>query len=772
MSLASKIAALAALLVIAATLTLFFLVRTSIERTVVNREEERLDRATTLAGHELCAQITRGMADVRVAAQSPSVSGLVQSIVAAKTGATAALSQDDWEAQVERYFRAVMGSNPIYIQIQLIGAADDGREILKVDRKGDGVVRVPQDELQQKGDQSYFKNTITQRPGVVHVTPIELNQELGKLEAPHRPVVRVGSVVTTEDGSVFGIVVINIDFSLLLKDITTLSTEPLTLYMTTPAGDYLVAPDVSKVFGFELGHRHLIQDDLPWLSESFEGDARLGRSHSYRSGDILTHTVAVDAGEGNLQQTWVIVGSLDLKRSAADFIDFRRQLILAAAVLIGLGILAALFFSRRITAPLRRLTAALKTVGAGDFDVDLDGSPANSELQDVKSAFEAMRDAVKSREQSLSDAQARIEAIVESTVSPIITIDERGSILHVNRATSRMFGYTAAELKGQNVSMLMPGEAKIIGEGREVMALRKDGSTLPAELGVAEVKLGTGRTFVATLTDLTEVKKLETLKLEKVESALKLEKMKGEFVATVSHELRTPLTSIKGSLSLLASDRFGVLPEKAKTMIEIAHTNSNRLVRLINDILDIEKIKAGQMSFAIQTVAVSALLQEAARANASYAEQFGVGIRLACVADDLTIKADPHRVAQALTNLISNAVKNSPKGSAVTLSAKPREGFVRISVADKGHGIPKEFQEQVFTRFAQADSSGARRKGGTGLGLCITKAIAEALGGEIGYRTAEGKGTTFFVDLPMGAAIDEACRQAPNEEHGRKAGAF
>jgi PAS domain S-box-containing protein len=442
------------------------------------------------------------------------------------------------------------------------------------------------------------------------------------------------------------------------------------------------------------------------------------------------------------------------------------KISLLVLVLVGAATLAAFFFARRITVPLRQLAVALKGVADGKFDTPIGSETVNyKEVAELWQAFESMRKAVQCREQCLRDAHARTAAVVGSSTNPIITIDEKGCILHANNATCELFGYSISELEGRNVSMLMPlpdreahdrdlqnyleaGDAKTIGKGHEVIALRNDGTTFPINLGVAEVPFGAGRNFVATVTDLTEQKRLERLKLEEMEAALKLEKLKGDLVATVSHELRTPLTSIKGSLALLTSERLGALPEKAKSMMGIAYSNSERLARLINDILDIDKINAGQMSFAIQPIEVLPLLREAARANSGYADQFGVRIKVMPVPMGTAIMADPDRIAQALTNLISNAVKYSPKDSAVVLSARRMNGTVRICVTDKGPGIPEKFHSQVFARFAQADSAEARRKGGTGLGLSISKAIAEAHGGSIGFKSIEGRGATFFIDIP------------------------
>jgi signal transduction histidine kinase len=228
-----------------------------------------------------------------------------------------------------------------------------------------------------------------------------------------------------------------------------------------------------------------------------------------------------------------------------------------------------------------------------------------------------------------------------------------------------------------------------------------------------------------------------------------MNRLKSDFLATVSHELRTPLTSINGSLALLKSERIGTMPPNAKPLINIAYSNGERLMRLINDILDMETIKSGTLRFVFEELDVGMLVYEAARANAAYAEQLDVKIKVARIPQGIVIMADPDRIAQALANLISNAAKFSPKGGTIDLSVKRTNGWVRICVTDKGEGIPVGFRDRVFSRFAQADSTDARQKGGSGLGLSITKAIAEAHSGKVGFKTAVGKGTTFFIDLPI-----------------------
>jgi signal transduction histidine kinase/NO-binding membrane sensor protein with MHYT domain/DNA-binding response OmpR family regulator len=240
---------------------------------------------------------------------------------------------------------------------------------------------------------------------------------------------------------------------------------------------------------------------------------------------------------------------------------------------------------------------------------------------------------------------------------------------------------------------------------------------------------------VIVIHDVTELKRTE--------------KMKNEFVSIVSHELRTPLTSIRGSLGLLVSGVMGDFPEKASKLLEIANNNCERLLLLINDILDIEKIEAGKMKFQLKTVDLNSLINESIEANKMYAEKFGLTIQFAQPDSKVSVNVDPDRLMQVLANLISNACKFSPKGSQVTLSVKQENDMVRVSVADKGPGIPPEFQSRIFQKFSQADSSDTRGKGGTGLGLNISKTIIEKFGGTLHFFSKPNEGTTFYFNIPV-----------------------
>ena len=228
----------------------------------------------------------------------------------------------------------------------------------------------------------------------------------------------------------------------------------------------------------------------------------------------------------------------------------------------------------------------------------------------------------------------------------------------------------------------------------------------------------------------------------------RLERLKDEFVSTVSHELRTPLTSISGSLGLLMGNAAGNLPRPMARLLTIAHTNSQRLVRLVNDILDIEKMGAGRAVFNFRRVEVRPLVEQAIEANRGFADGYGVQVRLEGARAAADVRADPDRLLQVVTNLLSNAIKFSPADNEVVVAIEKATDMVRITVRDHGRGIPNDFKPLIFEKFAQADAGDARQKGGTGLGLSIVKEIVDRLSGEVGFADAPGGGTVFHVQLP------------------------
>jgi PAS domain S-box-containing protein len=364
----------------------------------------------------------------------------------------------------------------------------------------------------------------------------------------------------------------------------------------------------------------------------------------------------------------------------------------------------------------------------------------------------AFRRLVEERTQELRDNETRMRTIVDAVVDGIVTIDIYGNIDTLNPAAERIFGYDRGEVTGLPFTRLIErssheqiegffdsyrhtGYADGLGRMRELEGRRRDGSEFPVEIALSDMEVMGQRKFIAIFRDITERKQVERLKME--------------FVSTVSHELRTPLTSIRGSLGLVASGTLGKLPGRVQDMVDLAHKNTTRLIKLVNDILDLEKFQSDGLEFEDAEISLRELIHAAVQENRGYGAELDVRFVIVGEIPEVNLRGDGLRLSQALANLLSNAAKFSPRGDQVEISAEREDYVVRIAVADHGEGIPEEARATIFDRFTQADSSDTRRKGGTGLGLNITRSIVERHGGYISFDSEVGKGTTFYIDLPI-----------------------
>lgn len=434
----------------------------------------------------------------------------------------------------------------------------------------------------------------------------------------------------------------------------------------------------------------------------------------------------------------------------------------------GLGGLALLLvawiawgvLSRGIARPIRQMITAMGRLAEDDLAVVLPPAGRSDELGQMASALHvfrtnALRRVMLERQKADADravrlSEARLQGIFASVREGILTCDAEGRVETANAAAMRLFGLPAGMVPDSVHPLLhhpgRPGQpldlGELLPEGAsaleevETVGLRADGTAFAVELAVSRSEVEGEALLTLTLRDITARKEVERLK--------------NEFVSTVSHELRTPLTSIRGALGLVTA-LGAMLPEKARGLIEIAHRNAERLIALVNDILDMEKIQSGKMEFALGRTELYAAAHEAVESNRTYAANRNVTLRLVAWMDPLPVVADTQRLQQVLANLLSNAIKFSNEGDTVTVSVAEELGRARVTVHDTGPGVPAAFRDRIFQKFAQADSADTRSKGGSGLGLSITKAIVERHGGEVGF-TSEPGDTRFHVWLPLAPA--------------------
>lgn len=361
-----------------------------------------------------------------------------------------------------------------------------------------------------------------------------------------------------------------------------------------------------------------------------------------------------------------------------------------------------------------------------------------------------LKQAIETAEES-EKTKIRIKAILDNLIDMVIVTDPNFLIKSVNMNFEKALGYSEQEIIGSSLSLLFPNnkilftdnilhntefqQPDFIDSKIEISVMKKDGSIIPCELGMNKFELDKKDSLVFILRDISQ--------------HLELEAMKNQFVSTVSHELRTPLTAIKGSLGLLTSGALGSFPDKAKTILTVANNNCTRLINLINDILDLEKIKRGEMSFNYEDIEIKSIIKQTIELNKPYADQFNVKITEISKINKLFINVDKNRLLQVLSNLISNAIKFSKQNEEIKIITEKVKENVKISIIDNGIGIPEEAKEKIFKAFSQVDSTDSRAKGGTGLGLYICKMIIEKMNGKIDFESISGEGSSFFFTIPL-----------------------
>lgn len=413
----------------------------------------------------------------------------------------------------------------------------------------------------------------------------------------------------------------------------------------------------------------------------------------------------------------------------------------SAGLLIGIFLVTMLFVSRRhsvMTSETLRLRFENERLQQSLHDANVNAEVAAEELR------AEMADRRKAQA-ALWQSEARFQKLIDQAADAFLLLDQEGRICEVNQQACDSLGYTYLELVSASVRDLYPdlNENMVdrawqqLASGQsltlELLSRRRDGSTFPVEARLSLFETGQERFVLALVRDVSERKKVERLK--------------NEFVSTVSHELRTPLTCIHASLAVLKAEHLGPLPAASKEMVDIAYKNGEQLIRLINDLLDVQKIESEMMEFRFEALDLRPLVEEALATNSILAEREGVRLAFAESDAGTVVWADAGRLTQVIGNLLSNAIKYSPMGETVEVSIRRAEGQVRVEVRDRGPGIPEEFRDKVFQKFTQADASNVRQKGGTGLGLSICQMILERMNGRIGFESEVGQGSTFWFEL-------------------------
>jgi PAS domain S-box-containing protein len=349
---------------------------------------------------------------------------------------------------------------------------------------------------------------------------------------------------------------------------------------------------------------------------------------------------------------------------------------------------------------------------------------------------------------ALNQSQRQFLQAFDMTPQGLALLDAQGHLLACNQALCQLLQRRADSLLQQPLEQFCaPAQqpllqaqllATVPGQNRSWTQ-----SLLDAQGQAIDVQLS-----AAVLSSARDATPVRILHIQDIRESKRLERLQREFTSTVSHELRTPLTAISGALGLINGGALGEVPAAMQQMLRIAQDNSQRLSALINDLLDMDKLVAGKMSFELLEQPLRPLLEQAVAQNQPYASQYQVHLQLVEPLDQAWVRVDRQRLEQVLSNLLANAAKFSPAGQNVSITVQPRGDYLRVSVQDHGPGISEAFKARIFGKFAQADATDTRRKGGTGLGLAISKQLIEHMDGQIGFDSEPGAGATFWFELP------------------------
>jgi PAS domain S-box-containing protein len=384
------------------------------------------------------------------------------------------------------------------------------------------------------------------------------------------------------------------------------------------------------------------------------------------------------------------------------------------------------------------------------FPMDLAISPMSIDGQEMFTGM--IRDITdrKKAEAALQEQNERFNVALENMSHGVCVFDRHGTLIFSNKRYATLYGLSPEELKpgisSRRIAELRAAKGIYAGQSPdEYVQDRVDWGTAGEDNDVSAYEFNDGRSIRSARQPLSDGGWVSTH--EDITQSRRMERLKNEFVSVVSHELRTPLTSMAGALRLIRSGKLGEMPEKACSLLDIASRNTDRLTILVNDILDMEKIKADRLDFTFSTVDIARLAGQAVRENTAFGDEYQVRFRVENRIGAACAEVDEHRIIQVLTNLLSNAAKFSDPGSEVVVRVSRENGKIRIAVIDHGVGIDEEKQEQLFDRFFQVDASDSRSKMGTGLGLAIVKAIVAKHGSNIRVHSRVGEGSVFYFDL-------------------------
>lgn len=697
-------------------------------------------------------------------------------------------------------------SRGIYYQIRYLD--ETGQEIIRVDKLDGDPFVVPEDKLQNKAGRYYFEEAMKIKEDEIYISPLDLNIENGQIEVPYKPVVRYSTPVFDNRGQAKGVVITNIDANILLDIIKNETDSFKEYYLINKDGYFLVHPDSEMEWGFMFDkEENNINKLFPEIANHIQKnqgnqfycyveDCYVTFQYIYPSGLYYGNLYNSDQ-TGNVYSAdnyWILFSKIDkykLNNVAKGGLFYVYLIIL---LILALTIIISFVLSNFIAKPVKKLRDNIAIVTKGDLSRKV-YIKTKDELKDLSDDFNLMVEAIKksrkevdrkvtlqtkeimknnqnlekqqravlniledveeekTKTESLAKDLEKFKLAVDNASDHIVITDENGTCLYANKAVEKITGFKKKEVLGKKVGSkknwggLMGEEFydnfwralkkdKTVFEGY-VTNKRKNGEHYDALASISPILDNHGHVkfFVGIERDMTEEKNID--------------RAKSEFVSLASHQLRTPLSTINWYAEMLLSEDAGRLSEEQREFTSEIYKGNQRMVDLVNSLLNVSRIELGTLAVDPKPTNLidqaESVLNEIkpllAKKKLKIIKNFGKNIP--------EINLDDKLMRIVWQNLLSNALKYTPVKGQISITVSKDKTNAKIAVGDTGFGIPKEQQDKIFTKLFRADNVKEKETDGTGLGLYIVKSVVEQFGGKIWFESEEGKGTTFFINIPL-----------------------
>ena len=704
--------------------------------------------------------------DALFLAGTPPIRGIMRARRHGGYDAETRSTYDMWVERLQQLMISQLRNRSDYWQMRYIDGR--GQEIARVDSLDGAIKAVPKNALQNKAEHAYFTETSKLPAGAIYVSPLNLNREHGRIETPHRPTLRVATPVYSVLGEQQGVIVINLYAARLLDKIR--MHDGHQVYLVNQDGFFLAHPDPAKTFGFDLGFDYQLQQLHPRLAEKLRGDANefveyVDEPELAGAEDHVHGFRKIRYDPSNPKNFWALAFDLPASVAFAPITKLRNDFLVFGLLIATLGAVAGLVWAGRFSRQAVELAATAGEIAQGRTDLRVDLATKTDEFHALGQAFNRMME-------TLVSSESRFSNIINLAADAIVTVSEDQRILSFNRGAERVFGYSAEEVVGKPLDILIPQrfvnahgqhmrgfvqephQARAMGNNRRIAGLRKDGTEFPAEANVSKLTEGGRMVFTAFVRDVTERERAEEeirrlnagLEGRVAQRTAELEVANKELEAfsySVSHDLRAPLRSIDGFSQALLEDCASRLDDQGRHYLQRIRSSTQHMGQLIDDLIKLSRATRAviRREPADLTQMAQTVFAELRRAEPGRQVEFQTQ-------DIMIADGDLRLLRIVLENLLSNAWKFTSRAAHARIemaSFPDGTGERAYYVRDNGVGFDMTYADKLFGAFQRLHTPADFP--GTGIGLATVQRIVHRHGGRAWAESELGKGANFYFTL-------------------------